>query len=65
MGSPVVSVVKNPPTSVGDCSSIPGSGRFLGGGNGYPFQYSFLKNPMDRGAQGATVNGVTEESDTV
>ena len=29
---------------------IPGSGRSPGGGNGYSFQYSCLKNPMDRGA---------------
>ena len=30
--------------------SIPGSGRFLGEGNGNPLQYSHLGNPMDRGA---------------
>ena len=30
--------------------SIPGSGRYLGGGNGIPLQYSCLGNPMDRGA---------------
>ena len=29
---------------------IPGSGRCPGGGNGNPLQYSFLGNPMDRGA---------------
>ena len=29
---------------------IPGSGRSPGEGNGYPLQYSFLDNPMDRGA---------------
>ena len=28
-------------------------------GNGYPFQYSCLENPMDRGAWRATVHGVT------
>ena len=28
-------------------------------GNGYPFQYSCLENPMDRGAWQATVHGVT------
>ena len=33
-----------------DTGSIPGSGRFPGGGNGNPLQYSCLKNPMDRGA---------------
>ena len=30
--------------------SIPGLGRSPGEGNGNPFQYSFLQNPMDRGA---------------
>ena len=33
-----------------DPGLIPGSGRFLGEGNGYPLQYSALENPMDRGA---------------
>ena len=31
-------------------SLIPGLGSFLGEGNGNPFQYSCLGNPMDRGA---------------
>ena len=30
--------------------SIPGSGRSPGEGNGNPLQYSYLENPMDRGA---------------
>ena len=34
----------------GDQGSIPGSGRSPGEGNGYPLQYSCLKNPMDGGA---------------
>ena len=34
----------------GDASSIPGSGRYSGEGNGNPFQYSCLGNAMDRGA---------------
>ena len=34
----------------GDVGSIPGSGRSFGEGNGNPLQYSFLANPMDRGA---------------
>ena len=29
---------------------IPASGRFPGGGNGTPLRYSFLENPMDKGA---------------
>ena len=32
----------------GDLGSIPGLGRFLGGGHGNPIQYSCLENPMDR-----------------
>ena len=39
---------------------IPGSGRFPGDGNGNPFQYSRLENPMDREAWWATVHRVTE-----
>ena len=30
--------------------SCPGSGRSPGGGNGNPFQFACLDNPMDRGA---------------
>ena len=33
-----------------DVSSIPGSGRSPGVGHGNPLQYSYLENPMDRGA---------------
>ena len=33
--------------SAGDLGSIPGVGRSPGEGNGYPFQYSSLENPMD------------------
>ena len=31
-----------------------------GEGNGTPLQYSCLENPMDRGAWGAAVHGVTK-----
>ena len=44
----------------GDMSSIPGSGRSPGGGNGNPFQYSCLENPLDREAWQATVHGVAK-----
>ena len=54
------SVVKNLPANVGDTGSIPGSGRSPGGGNDNPFQYSCLKNLMDRGAWQATVQRVTK-----
>ena len=36
----------------GDASLIPGLGRSPGEGNGNPFQYSCLENPMDREAWG-------------
>ena len=39
---------------------IHGLGRSPGGGNGKPFQYSCLKNRMDRGAWWATVHGITK-----
>ena len=45
-------------------SSIPGSGRSPGVGNGNPFRYSCRGNPMDRGAWQATVRGVTESDTT-
>ena len=54
-GFPDGSAVWNPPADAGDPGSIPGSGRSLVGGNGNPLQYSWLKNPMDRGAWQATV----------
>ena len=34
--------------------------RYLGEGNGNPFQYSCLENPMDGGAWWAAVYGVAE-----
>ena len=63
MGFPGSSVVKNPPANAGDTGdtgSIPGSGRSSGGGNGNPFQFSCLGNPMDRGAWRATVHRVAK-----
>ena len=51
--SQVALVVKNPPVNAGDlrgANLIPGLGRSLGEGHGYPLQYSCLVNPMDRGA---------------
>ena len=57
-GVPSVSAVKDPPDNAGDLGSRPESGRSSGGGNGNPLQYSYLENPMDRGAWRATVHGV-------
>ena len=48
-------VVKNLPDNAEDMGSIPGSGRSSGGGNGSPLQYSYLKNPMERGVWWATI----------
>ena len=53
------SVVKNLLANAGDSGSTAGSGRSPGEGNGIPFQYSYLENPMDR-AWRATVHGVAE-----
>ena len=44
----------------GDVGSIPGLGRSSGGENGNPVQYSFLENPMDRGAWQAAVHGIAK-----
>jgi len=56
--SQVALVVKNPPPSVGDTSSVPGWGRSPGGGNGNSLQYSCWENPMDRGTWWVTVHEV-------
>ena len=48
-----VYMVKNPSASAGDIrdmGKIPGSGKSSGGRQGNPLQYSYLENPMDRGA---------------
>ena len=40
---------------MGDLGSIPGLGRFPGGGKGFPLQYSGLENSMDYIAHGASL----------
>ena len=60
---PGVAVVKNLPASAGDTrdvSSIPGSGRSPGVGNGNLLQYACLEYSMNRGAWWATVRGVAK-----
>ena len=47
-GFPGGAEVKVSACNVGNLGSIPGSGRSPGEGNGNPFQYSYLENPMDR-----------------
>ena len=59
---PGSSVVKNLPANSGDAGLIPGLGRSPGEGNGNPFQYSCLGNPMDRRAWWATVHGAAKDS---
>ena len=41
---------KNLPSNAGDVGLIPGLGRSPGAGNGNPFRYSCLGNPLGRGA---------------
>ena len=62
-------VVKNLSANAGDIrdvGSIPGSGRFPGGGHGNPLQYSCLENPHGQrrlvgyGSWGRKESGTTE-----
>ena len=59
-------MVRNPPENAGDTDtgSVPGLERSPRGGNGTPLQYSYLGNPMDRGAWRATAHGVAESDAT-
>ena len=50
------------PWNVGDLGT-PESGKIHVGGNGYPIQHSYLKNPLDREALLATVHGDHKKSD--
>ena len=55
--------VKNLPANAANVrgsGSIPGSGRSPGRGYENPLQYSYLENPVDRGAWWATVHRVTK-----
>ena len=74
-GVPGGAEVKNLPASAraaGDVGSVPGRGRCPGGGNGDPFQYFCLDNPMDRepgglqstGSQSVRHNRATEHVST-
>ena len=48
---------------VGDLGSITGLGRSPGEGNSNSLQYSYLENPINRGAWQATVHGVAKKAD--
>ena len=56
-------MVKNLLASAGDTGLIPEWERSPIEGNDNPLQYSYLRNPMNRGTWGVTVHGVTKESD--
>ena len=56
--------VKKLPAKAGDTGDMgSGPGRSPRGGHGNPFQYSYLENPMNRGALWATVHRITKKSD--
>ena len=56
--SQVAQVVKNSPANAGDAGLIFVSGRFPGGGNGNPPQYSCQDNHMDGGACWVIIHGL-------
>ena len=63
----VTPVVKNLSANAGDTrdtSSIPGSGRSPGVGNGNPLQYSCLENSIDRGNWRVTIHGTAKSLST-
>ena len=56
-------MVKNLSANAGnirDASSVPGTGRALGGGNGNPFQFYCLENLIDREACRSTTHRVAQ-----
>ena len=55
LGFPCGSAGKESAHNAGDLGLIPGLGRFLGEGKGYPLQYSGLENSMD-----CIVHGIAE-----
>ena len=64
MGFPDSSAGKESACSAGDPGSIPGLGRFPGGGHGKPLQYFWLENPHEQRRWKATVHGVSESDTT-
>ena len=60
LGFPGGSAGKESACDVGDLGSITGLERSTEGGNGNPFQYFCLQNPMDRGAWRGMVHQVAK-----
>ena len=60
MGFPYDSDGKESACNAGEQNSFPGSGRSPRGGNGNPLQYSYLENPINRGAWWATDHGIAK-----
>ena len=57
-------MIKNMPANTGDerdAGLIPRSGRYLGGGNGSPLQYTCLENSMGRGIWWTIVHGIAKD----
>ena len=60
-------MVKNLPANARDKNdegSVPGLGRSPGEGHDNPLWYSYLENPMDRGAWLGTARRITESDTT-
>ena len=64
LGFPGGSDGKESACNMGDLGLIPGSGRFPGEGNGYPFQYSCLENSMGQRSPVGYSPWCCKESDT-
>ena len=59
------SLVKNWPADAGGMVSIHQLEKSPGEGHGNQLQYSYVPNPMDRGACWATVHGVAKVLDMI
>ena len=64
MGFPGGSDGKESICNAGDLGSIPGLGRFPGGGHGNTLQYSWLKNPHRQRSLAGYSPWISKESDT-
>ena len=60
LGFPGGSAGEESACNVGDLGLIPGLGRSLGEGKGYPLQYSGLDNSMDYSVHGVAESDMTE-----